>query len=76
MVAIAVLIQFVVLVIIFLVMALFAGFSLTSILVASGVYLISVWLLTSLTQAKCKYCDSAISKKAVKCPKCQSDLLI
>ncbi|ALM66688.1 hypothetical protein FORC4_1783 [Vibrio parahaemolyticus] len=60
----------------FLVMAFITGFSLTSILVSIAIYLVSVWLLTPLTQVKCKYCDSNISKKAIKCPKCQSDLSV
>lgn len=50
------------------------GFSWVSILVGIIVYLMSTWMVTSLVQKKCPYCDSSINTKAVKCPKCQSDL--
>ncbi len=76
MVVITVLIQFILLMVMIFIMAFITGFSWTSILVSSVIYLVSVWLLTPLTQAKCKYCDSSISKKAIKCPKCQSDLSV
>ncbi len=76
MVVVAVLIQFALLIVMFCVMAFITGFSLASISVSCAIYLLSVWILTSLTQVKCKFCDSSISKKAIKCPKCQSNLTV
>lgn len=71
--ALAYIIQFIVLALIFV--GLFTwGFSWGSVAVGAVIYLTSSWLVSSLTQKKCPYCDSAISTKAIKCPKCQSDL--
>lgn len=50
------------------------GFSWGGIFVGLVVYLLSTWLVSTLTQKRCPYCDSAISSKAIKCPKCQSNL--
>ncbi|TBT87092.1 hypothetical protein D5E71_14925 [Vibrio parahaemolyticus] len=69
----AYLIQFVVIVLIFSALIVF-GFSWLSVLVGIIVYLISTWIVSSLVQKTCPYCDSSISTKAVKCPNCQSDL--
>ncbi|HDY7840619.1 TPA: hypothetical protein RQK35_003357 [Vibrio vulnificus] len=73
MAALAYLIQFIVIALIFSALVIF-GFSWLSVLVGIVVYLISTWLVSSLVQKKCPYCDSAISTKAIKCPKCQIEL--
>ncbi|KGK16740.1 hypothetical protein DC58_02120 [Vibrio navarrensis] len=73
MAALAYLIQFIVIALIFSALVIF-GFSWLSVLVGIVVYLISTWLVSSLVQKKCPYCDSTISTKAIKCPKCQSEL--
>ncbi|MBE3671005.1 hypothetical protein BOO25_18930 [Vibrio navarrensis] len=73
MAALAYLIQFIVIALIFSALVIF-GFSWLSVLVGIVVYLISTWLVSSLVRKKCPYCDSAISTKAIKCPKCQSEL--
>ncbi|WP_221072873.1 hypothetical protein [Vibrio alfacsensis] len=73
MAALAYLIQFIVIALIFGALMVF-GFSWLSVLVGIIVYLLSTWMVSSLVQKKCPYCDSSISTKAVKCPKCQSDL--
>lgn len=50
------------------------GFSWVGVLTSLMIYLLSTWLVSSMTSKKCPYCDSSISDKAIKCPKCQSDI--
>lgn len=73
MVALAYLVQFTVIGLIALAMMLF-GFSWVGAFAGLVVYLLSTWMVSSLVQKKCPFCDSSISTKAIKCPKCQSDL--
>ncbi len=73
MAALAYFIQFIVIALIFCALMVF-GFSWVNVLIGILVYLLSTWMVSSLVQKKCPYCDSSISKKAVKCPKCQSEL--
>lgn len=73
MVALAYIIQLVVLVLITLGLFIF-GFSWVGVGVGLAIYLISTWLVSSMVDKTCPFCKSRIDQKAVKCPKCQSDL--
>ncbi|PSV43195.1 hypothetical protein C9J47_23760 [Photobacterium indicum] len=70
----AILLQIIVITLIVAFLALVVGFSVATVIGGIIVYLVTTWLLTSLVEKKCPFCDSSISKKAIKCPKCQSEL--
>jgi len=70
----AIIMQLVVILLIVASLALVVQFSIPAVIGGICVYLVSTWLLTSFVEKKCPFCDSSISKKASKCPKCQSEL--
>lgn len=77
MITFALIIQFSVLgLIIFAMVLAISAFGFSWGILISGLvaYLLSTWIVSSLLKKQCPFCDSSISDKAIKCPKCQSDL--